>query len=150
MTVDHPETIALRRAAAPDAAAIAQVLRRSLDSLQEQPCRSAEEDLAFVREAVLAHRTVTVAQASGSIVGFIATHGAWIDLLYVDPKWTGRGIGSRLLAAANLPQAKLYCFRSNRRACRFYERHGFRAQAHSGGAGARQGLPDVLYVRTSR
>lgn len=151
MAVIPPETITLRRAATPDATAIAQVLRRSLDSLRQQlQCQSADDDLTFVRETVLAHQTVTVAQAAGSIVGFIATHDAWIDLLYLDPAWTGRGIGSRLLASADLPHAKLYCFRSNRRACRFYERHGFRAQVHSGGAGAHQGLPDVLYVRSSR
>ncbi len=150
MTVDHPETITLRRAEAPDATAIAQVLRRSLDSLQQPPQSSTDEDRTFVRETVLAHRTVTVAEAAGNIVGFIATHGAWIDLLYLDPDWIGRGIGSRLLAAANLPHAKLYCFRSNQRACRFYERHGFRAQAFSGDIGAGQGLPDVLYVRSSR
>lgn len=150
MAVNPSQAITLRRATASDAAAIAQVMRRSLGSLRQKSHRSEEEDLAFVREAVLARMTVTVADAASSTVGFIAVHGAWIELLYLDPAWTGRGIGSRLLAAGTLPHAKLYCFRSNRRACRFYERHGFRAQARSGGAGARLGLPDVLYVRSSR
>lgn len=143
--------VTLRRAALPDAAALAQVLRRSLACIGQTPKRhGSEEDLAFIRDTVLPRQKVTVAEADGKIVGFIAVRNAWIDLLYVDPAWTGRGIGGRLLAEADMAEAKLYCFRSNKRACRFYEQHGFRPQAFSGGTGDKAGLPDVLYIRPGR
>jgi ribosomal protein S18 acetylase RimI-like enzyme len=47
---------------------------------------------------------------------------------YVDPEWTGQGIGSRLLAHAktlNPAGLELRVFKTNVRAQRFYERHGF-------------------------
>lgn len=131
-----------------DAADIARVLRLSLDSLEWMPkLHTPEEDLAFIERTVLPEQTITVAEAGGRIVGFIAVHEAWINLLYLDPAWTGRGIGSRLLVAADMAEAKLYCFRVNAGARRFYERHGFRAEAFSSGSGNEEGLPDALYVR---
>ncbi|MEP6836694.1 MAG: GNAT family N-acetyltransferase, partial [Bradyrhizobium sp.] len=89
------------------------------------------------------------AEAGGRLVGFIAVSGEWVDQLYLDPASTGRGIGSRLLADATaaLPVTKLYCFQSNSGARRFYERHGFRAEAFGDGTQNEEGLPDVLYVR---
>lgn len=149
--------VTLRRAVSSDAAAIARILHNALTSLDRMPKpHTAEADLSFIRETVLARRAVTVAQADAGIVGFMAVREAWIDLLYVDPAWTGRGIGSRLLAVADrtmagragIVETKLYCFRSNVRACRFYERHGFRAQAFCNGSDSGGRVPDVLYVRS--
>jgi len=143
--------IRLRTAEASDAPAVARVLRRSLDSLHWMPkLHTPDEDLAFIRETVLPQQAVTVAEAGGEIVGFAAVHEGWINLLYLHPDWTGRGIGSRLLEQATVEagETKLYCFQTNAGARRFYERHGFRALAFSGGSGNEEGLPDVLYVRT--
>ena len=108
-----------------------------------------DEDLAFIAGTVLARQRVTVAGADGAIVGFIAVSGEWVEQLYLDPGWTGRGIGSRLLtqAIASLPVAKLYCFQSNVGARRFYERHGFRVEALRSGTNNEEGLPDIFYVR---
>lgn len=145
MTQDR---VRLRRATASDADAIVRVMRSALDSMEWMPkLHSVEEDLVFVRETVLPRRAVTVAEAEDGIVGFMAVHDGWIDLLYLDPPWTGRGIGSRLLADADMAEAKLYCFQANAGARRFYERHGFRAAALSGGSRNEEGLPDILYIR---
>ncbi|WP_244648612.1 GNAT family N-acetyltransferase [Neoaquamicrobium sediminum] len=91
----------------------------------------------------------TIAEVGGRIVGFIAVEGEWIEQLYLDPAWTGRGIGSRLLAlaTANMPVSRLHCFQANDGARRFYERHGFRAEAFGDGFGNEEGLPDITYVR---
>lgn len=152
MTEPHPgasaaaPAVTLRPAQPSDAIGIARVLSLAARGLPQQR-RAATSELAFVRDTVLAGQTVTVACMSTGIVGFIATHAGWIELLYVEPAWTGRGIGSRMLAQAATSDAKLYCYRSDRRACRFYEKHGFRAVASRAGHDVQAGLPDVLYIR---
>lgn len=142
--------IRLRVAVPADAQAIASVLRASLSSHGWMPTlHTPQEDLAFVRDVVLPHQAVTVAEAGGAVVGFIAVNGNWIDQLYLAPGWTGQGIGSRLLESATpgMGEIKLYCFQANAGARRFYERHGFRVSAFSSGSGNEERLPDVLYVR---
>ncbi|RVD50351.1 MAG: GNAT family N-acetyltransferase [Mesorhizobium sp.] len=142
--------IALRPAVASDAAAIARILRAALNSFDWTPViHTPVEDLAFIRDIVLPNRQVTVAEDGVDIVGFIAVIGDWVEQLYLDPASTGQGIGSRLLmdATAALPQVKLHCFQANTGARRFYERHGFQAEAFGDGTTNEEGLPDILYVR---
>lgn len=142
--------VVLRPAVTPDADNIARVMRASLGSFPWMPMlHTPDEDLAFISGRVLPNQTVTVAEAEGRIVGFIAVEGEWIEQLYLDPYWTGRGIGSRLLAlaTANMPVSRLHCFQANDGARRFYERHGFRAEAFGDGFGNEERLPDITYVR---
>ncbi|PBB16406.1 GNAT family N-acetyltransferase [Mesorhizobium sp. WSM4313] len=146
----EPSDILLRPAIASDAPAIAITMRASLDTLSWMPLlHTPEEDLFFIRDILLPNQQVTVADAGGRIVGFIAIGGEWIDQLYLDPAWTGQGIGTRLLAQATggMSLIKLYCFQANTGARRFYERHGFRAEAFGDGSTNEEGLPDILYVR---
>nr|WP_246674602.1 GNAT family N-acetyltransferase [Mesorhizobium sp. B4-1-3] len=124
-------------------------MRASLNALSWMPVlHTPEEDLFFIRDILLPNQQVTVAIADGRIVGFIAIGGEWVEQLYLDPAWTGQGIGSRLLAQATtgMPVVKLHCFQANTGARRFYERHGFRAEAFGDGSTNEEGLPDVLYV----
>ncbi|MGN6305160.1 MAG: GNAT family N-acetyltransferase [Mesorhizobium sp.] len=133
-----------------DAPVIARVLRRSLESLAWMPkLHTPTEDLAFISEMVLPRQSVIVAETGCEIVGFVAAHQGWLNLLYLNPEWTGQGIGGRLLemATAGAGETKLYCFQANAGARRFYERHGFRAAAFSAGSANEEGLPDVLYTR---
>ncbi|TGT39433.1 GNAT family N-acetyltransferase [Mesorhizobium sp. M8A.F.Ca.ET.165.01.1.1] len=142
--------IALRPAVASDAAAIARILRAALNSFDWMPViHTPAEDLAFIRDIVLPNQQVPVAEDGADIVGFIAVIGDWVEQLYLDPASTGQGIGSRLLmdATAALPQVKLHCFQANTGARRFYERHGFQAEAFGDGTTNEEGLPDILYVR---
>ncbi|TGQ90213.1 GNAT family N-acetyltransferase [Mesorhizobium sp. M8A.F.Ca.ET.208.01.1.1] len=142
--------IALRPAVASDAAAIARIFRAALNSFDWMPViHTPAEDLAFIRDIVLPNQQVTVAEDGADIVGFIAVIGDWVEQLYLDPASTGQGIGSRLLmdATAALPQVKLHCFQANTGARRFYERHGFQAEAFGDGTTNEEGLPDILYVR---
>ena len=145
-----PAKVTLRPAIDSDAAAIAKLMRAALGSFDWMPViHTPAEDLAFIRDIVLPRQQVTVAEAGKEIVGFIAVSGDWVEQLYLDPAWTGQGIGSRLLtdATAALPVTKLHCFQANTGARRFYERHGFRAESFGDGMTNEEGLPDILYVR---
>lgn len=142
--------IALRPANGSDAGAIARIMRAALSSFDWMPVlHTPDEDMAFISGTVLAQQHVTVAEIDAAIVGFVAVAGEWVEQLYLDPAWTGQGIGARLLtqATANLPVVKLHCFQSNSGARRFYERHGFRAEALGNGTNNEERLPDILYVR---
>jgi len=71
----------------------------------------------------------------------------WIDQLYVDPDFVGRGLGSLLVdvAKAAAPDGlELWTFQANVRARRFYKRHGFVAVATTDGENE-EGAPDVRY-----
>jgi GNAT superfamily N-acetyltransferase len=125
-------------------------MRVSLATFDWMPVlHTPQEDLFFIRDIVLPVQQVTVAEAGGQMAGFIAVKGEWVEQLYLDPAWTGRGIGSRLLAAATdgLSVVKLHCFQANGSARRFYESHGFRAEGFGDGSTNEEGLPDILYVR---
>ncbi|WP_192246365.1 GNAT family N-acetyltransferase [Mesorhizobium silamurunense] len=151
MTGAQPADIILRSARRSEAGAIAKVMRASLSSFEWMPVvHTPEEDFAFIRDIVLPGQQVAVAEAGERIVGFIAVSGDWVEQLYLDPAWTGQGIGSRLLmeATAGLPSIKLHCFQANTGARRFYELHGFRAEAFGDGTTNEEGLPDILYVRS--
>ncbi len=84
-----------------------------------------------------------VAEIEGRPVGFVACDANWISIferrkvgeiheLFVLPEYRGRGIGSKLLAAAmdyarsrGRDLAELWVGRTNYRARRFYEKRGF-------------------------
>jgi ribosomal protein S18 acetylase RimI-like enzyme len=145
----QPADVVLRPAAASDAAAIATMMRASLNAFDWMPVlHTPEEDLSFIRDILMPSQQVAVAETSGRIVGFIAVSGGWVEQLYLDPAWTGQGIGTRLLvqATAGISLIKLHCFQANTGARRFYERHGFRAEAFGDGSTNEEGLPDILYV----
>ncbi|MER8572289.1 GNAT family N-acetyltransferase [Mesorhizobium sp. M1338] len=147
--MNDPVKVFLRPATGSDAAAIARLMRAALGSFDWMPViHTPTEDLAFIRDVVLPRQQVTVAKAGKATVGFIAVSGEWVEQLYLDPAWTGHGIGSRLLmdATAALAVVKLHCFQANTGARRFYERHGFRAESFGDGTGNEEGLPDILYV----
>jgi len=71
----------------------------------------------------------------------------WIDQLYVDPASTRRGIGGDLLDHAKWQRPtglKLWTFRGNLDARRFYEERGFFAIATTAGDNEEH-APDVCY-----
>ena len=68
--------------------------------------------------------------------------------MYVQPGWTGVGVGKQLLDHAHqrLPHPiRLYTFQANAGARRFYERHGYQAIEFTDGQTNEERCPDVLY-----
>ncbi len=95
------------------------------------PVHSEEAVRSWFSEVVLPTSEVWVATSDqGHLVGLLVLDGYWLDQLYVDPDWVGRGSGSSLLILAKRLRPTgldLWTFGSNRGARRFYERHGFSA-----------------------
>ncbi|MBM6593326.1 GNAT family N-acetyltransferase [Microvirga pudoricolor] len=70
--------------------------------------------------------SLTVASDEGWILGFCLLTDGHVDMLFLAPEATGRGVGALLLKHAEKNGAKsLECFRDNRRARAFYEREGW-------------------------
>jgi putative acetyltransferase len=106
-----------------------------------------EEDLAFFRNEVFPVSVIWLAEAAGELVGFAAVSEGWLDHLYVDPAWHGRGIGSALLQMAKDGNAQLdlWTFQANVQARRFYEHRGFRLVELTDGSANEEETPDAHY-----
>ncbi len=105
------------------------------------------QDLAFFQEHVFPSSTVWLAKSGADPIGFVAIRPGWLDHLYVDPAWHGRGVGQALLRVAKEAAAELnlWTFQQNMQARRFYERNGFTLVELTDGAANEEGLPDARY-----
>lgn len=83
---------------------------------------------------------------NGRVAGMAAFNDREISQLYIDPDFQGKGIGDRFVSLAKAGSSgklTLYTFEVNRRAQRFYEKHGFRVVSR--GHDNEEGLPDIKY-----
>jgi GNAT superfamily N-acetyltransferase len=144
----------VRAASEADAVDVVRVLRGSrLRFLPyAPPAHSEAQTLHWVLSDLIPSGGVTVATVDEHVVGVVAvrrTPGAsWVDQLYVDPEYCGRGIGARLLTTTllALPRPiRLYSFQRNEGARRFYERRGFSPIQYGDGSSNEEGCPDILY-----
>src|SRR5947207_6550326 len=143
----------LRRAGLDDAGAVADVLIRSRHaSVGSIPgaVHSDDEVREWIKDVVIPEREVWLAESDGGqVLATLVLDGGWIDQLYVDPIWTGVGLGSRLveLAKSCRPAGlQLWTFVTNTGARRFYERHGFVVAEMTDGSGNEEKEPDIRFV----
>lgn len=146
--------IHLRPANRDDADAIAEIhISSRREALPYLPnLHSDEETHHWAANVVLPNQDVWVAESDGEIVGYAAIEGAELNDLYVRPGRQGQGVGSALLARArelSPGMLSLWTFQRNKRARRFYERHGFEAVEFGDGSGNEEGEPDVRYRWTA-
>lgn len=138
-----------RQATLDDIAAIARIHRASFSAAMPRlpVLHTPEEDFAFHSAVVFPNAEVSVVEREGGVVGFIAFREGWVQHLYIHPEHQGRGLGSALLAQAqqSADSLRLWTFQCNTGARRFYERHGFRMERETDGAGNEEKQPDVLY-----
>lgn len=96
---------------------------------------------------LLGHTEFWMAELDGVAVGLMVIEQGWIEQLYIDPAWMGRGLGDRFIEIAMQRgvSLQLWTFAVNEPARRFYERHGFVAEEFTDGRGNQEREPDVRY-----
>ncbi len=102
----------------------------------------------FFRHQVLPNNEVWVATVEGMPAGLIALNATHIMQFAIAPEFQRKGLGSALLAQVLKTRdtdLRLFTFRRNHTACRFYEQRGFRAIAF-GVSPAPESEPDVEYL----
>lgn len=149
--VGRVPAVVLRRAAARDAAAAADVWLRSFTAALPTIVRPRSDDevRGYFRDVVVPSRETWVAEAEDGIVGVMVMEGGLLSQLYLDPRWRGRGLGDRFVTLAKERSPRgltLWTFQINEPAHRFYERHGFVAVERTDGADNEEREPDVRYV----
>jgi 8-oxo-dGTP pyrophosphatase MutT (NUDIX family)/GNAT superfamily N-acetyltransferase len=100
----------------------------------------------WMADEVIGHADVWVADLDGTIVGLMVIDGGWLEHLYLDPAWVGRGLGDRFMRIAQQSASEglqLWTFQANEPARRFYARHGFVEAERTDGAGNMERAPDV-------
>ncbi|MDY7106678.1 MAG: GNAT family N-acetyltransferase [Actinomycetota bacterium] len=145
--------IRTRRASADDAGPVADVYLRSRHASVPAipPLVHDDPDVRrHFREVVLVdHETHVAETPDGAVIALLVLDADWLDHLYVDPAWTGRGVGTALvdLAKRRRPGGlQLWAFEANVDAHRFYERHGFVVAERTDGSGNEERTPDRRYV----
>lgn len=151
----QPGAPVVRAARGSDAAECATVYLRSREfALPEVPCvHEPAEVRRWMADEVIGHADVTVADVDAVVVGLMVlgpgrAGAGWIEQLYLDPAWMGRGLGRRLLEVAQQRHPaglQLWTFQANTRARRFFEQAGFEAVELTDGAGNEERAPDVRY-----
>lgn len=141
----------IRRAVAADARAAADTwLRSYAAALPTVPRAHTDDEVrAWFRDVVVPTRETWVAMGGGAVVGLMVLDAGWIDQLYLEPSWRGRGLGDRFVALAKRREPaglQLWTFQVNTPAHRFYERHGFVAAERTDGQANEEREPDVRYV----
>jgi GNAT superfamily N-acetyltransferase len=142
----------LRRGTRADADAAAGVYLRARHAAVPQipPLAHPDDEVREWMHRVLDEQEAWLAVADdGTLLGLMVVGGDWIEQLYMDPAWTGRGLGSHFVALAKQRSPgglQLWTFVSNVGAQRFYERHGFSVEERTDGSGNEENAPDLRYV----
>lgn len=138
----------IKEAAIADAPTIARLHRTTFDATYPTflALHTPEEDLEHFKD-VIRHNRVLIALWNGNPAAYCAFGRGWLNDLYVEPPYQGRGLGTLLLNAAKAEsrELQLWTFQENARARAFYERHGFAAEEETDGRND-EGQPDVRYV----
>lgn len=94
-----------------------------------------EDQLRALEEKILPENRVRLVlhKETTAVIGFLASTPNMISQLYVHVEYQDQGIGSALVNLAKQESngsLRLFTFKSNTKAQRFYERHGFREVGH--------------------
>ncbi len=131
----------------PDLTAIARIHRSARQAAMPwlPDIHTPEEDLWFFENIVFKQDVLLVARDGEEIQGFLAYKQNWLNHLYVSPKHWRKGIGERLLKAAQVASTslQLWTFQRNTSARAFYLAHGFEECELTDGQENEEREPDV-------
>lgn len=100
---DEPR--AIRRAVASDAPEVAELWLRSrraaIPSIPSPP-HDDDDVRCWIGEVVVPRGDTWVMGNDDGLVALLVLEDDWIDHLYVDPAWTGRGLGTALASSPRL------------------------------------------------
>ncbi|MEX0846303.1 MAG: GNAT family N-acetyltransferase, partial [Ilumatobacteraceae bacterium] len=105
-------------------------------------------------DEVVGHLDVTVAEIDGTVVGVMVLDAGsagrgWIEQLYLDPAWMGRGLGAQFVERAKerfSAGIDLWTFQVNERAQRFYQQQAFTEVERTDGRANEERAPDIRYA----
>ena len=135
----------LRPAQAADALAVTRIFQSArAHSLPYLPILHDDAADHAYFAGVVERQEVTLSEADGVPVAFLALAGDQIEHLYVHPEHQRIGHGARLLehVQARRDQLELWVFQRNRDAIAFYAAHGFEVVESTDGAGNEEQEPD--------
>ncbi len=115
-----------------------------------------EEDIQFFKSLIL-HQYLDVVELRcvrnvfGKIIGFIGVSENNIEMLFVSPKWQGRGVGKALIdyAVNDLGATKVDVNEQNKQTRGFYEHFGFAVVGRSPLDNTGKPYP-ILHLRLQR
>ncbi|MFD2045795.1 GNAT family N-acetyltransferase [Ornithinibacillus salinisoli] len=105
-----------------------------------------ENQVYFLNHILSEQFQIEVALIGDNVVGMIAYNKTEISQLYIHLDYQGIGIGQKLLDKAKKHsngRLTLYTFEVNKKAQRFYEKHGFKIIGR--GHENEENLPDIQY-----
>lgn len=144
--------MSIRTAIDDDVAEIARILKQSREVAIPYALipYSLDEIEHWVRSVLIkVCRVYVIDDASSSkLTGVAASSNGWLEQLYLDPEFFGRGYGTRLLEFVkkqNVSGLSLHCFQKNVRARQFYEKHDFDLIEYRDGSANEEGVPDCVY-----
>ncbi|MFJ7730745.1 GNAT family N-acetyltransferase [Lysinibacillus sp. NPDC097231] len=115
-------------------------------AIGQKEIHSFENHVYFLNNLLTEQFQIDVALMDEKVVGVIAYNKREINQLYIHIDYQGKGIGQILLDKAKAQSSgrlTLYTFEVNKKAQRFYEKHGFNIIGR--GHENEENLPDIQY-----
>jgi ribosomal protein S18 acetylase RimI-like enzyme len=120
---------------------------KSLPDFQRVKGYFFHQDMEYFTQQILPKNQIWVAEADGTLAGFMAMQGEFVDQLFIHPDFQRRGIGTAFLDLAREKSPKhvwLYTLQINGIARGFYEKNGFVAEVF-GISPPPESEPDIQY-----
>lgn len=103
-------------------------------------------DLEYFTSVMFPNKRIDLLKDKYKLLGFVCYDSDWIQHLYLLPDEIGKGYGAKLLKSARTyrKRMKLWVFKRNERAIKFFEKYGFHVIKETDGTENEEREPCVL------